>query len=69
MTTEGGFIKPSGELRGLVDAIQRDVQTLEAAGMPVVVELVPPVALHTQRLYAAFGVLVRFIPEQRQEIR
>lgn len=46
-------------------AIPAAVQVCEAAGVPVIVEHVPPLPVHTQRLYATLGCLVRFIPEPR----
>jgi hypothetical protein len=45
-------------LRQLPELVAR----AEARGHPVIVDLVPPVPEHSQRLYASLGVLVRFVP-------
>jgi len=59
MTTKGGVrMDPRADfLRSLPTLIKRQ----EALGHPVIVELEPPVPEHVQRLYAALGVLVRFV--------
>jgi len=49
----------------MVEAIRRDVHALEQAGMPVVIDWHGPMPEHTRKMYAAFGVLVRFVPERR----
>lgn len=59
MTTQGkARLDPRSEaLRGLPELIKQQ----EALGHPVIVELETPVPVHVQRLYAALGVLVRFV--------
>lgn len=37
------------------------IEQLEAQGHPVIIDWVPPMDERTQRLFAALGVLVRFI--------
>jgi hypothetical protein len=43
------------------------VRNAEAAGMPVIVTWCGEMPPHIQRLYASLGVLVRFVPERREQ--
>ena len=59
MTTKGQarLDSRSEALRALPELIKQQ----EALGHPVIVALEAPVPEHVQRLYAALGVLVRFV--------
>jgi hypothetical protein len=60
MTTKGKarISRSSMFIRTLPELIENS----EAAGMPVIITWRGPMPEHTQRLYAALGVLVRFVP-------